>query len=217
MALLASACAFGELGDGWGNLTKVRHDRGYTVLTRDGACISGSLTELDDAGLRIDTVLTDGRGIRQGGVVSTKVRRSDVLRASDNSILTSHDSVYSGRSSWADVRDARPDNKAEWLKIVRNDGRERRCNRPEVLDDRIRCGTSTVAKAAISRVYYVRLKPASDKQMYLSREAMVWLDARTWFNYALQGRIEVLLYVSSGQVENSVVSCKSWLLPVSNR
>jgi len=107
------------------------------------------------------------------------------------------------------VREAHPYARTEWLKIVLNDGHERRCKRSEVLDDRITCEANAIPKSGISRAYYVRLKPASSNQLYLSHEGMAWLDVSTWFKYAFYGRIEVLLYESSGQEDDVLVSCKS--------
>ena len=220
MLLLTVAGPFSALGqseDGWKNLTKVRHDRGYTVLTRNGSCISGSIAEANDAILKIETVLTNGRGIPLGKVALTAIKRPDVLRVSDNSDVLPHDAVYSGRSSWVDVREAHPYPTSEWLKIVLSDGHERRCKRSEVFDDRINCDANAIPKSEISRLYYVRLEPASSNQLYLSHEGMAWLDARTWFNYALYGRIEVLLYDSRDQEDDALLSCKSRPLATPSR
>lgn len=217
LTLVGPFSALGQSKDGWKNLMKVRHDRVYTVLTRNGSCISGSIAEANDAILKIETVLTNGRGIPLGKVALTTIKLPNVLRVSDNSDVLPHDAVYSGRSSWVDVREAHPYAKAEWLKIVLNDGHERRCKRSDVLDDRITCDASAIPKSEISRVYYVRLKPASGNQLYLSHEGMAWLDARTWFNYALYGRIEVLLYESRDQEDDALLSCKSRPLATLNR
>jgi len=46
---------------------------------------------------------------------------------------------------------------------------------------------------------------------------MAWLDARTWFNYALYGRIEVLLYESRDQEDDALLSCKSQPLATPSR
>ena len=72
-------------------------NRGYTVLARNGSCISGSITDANDTVLKIETVLTNGRGIPLGQVALTTIKRADVMRVSDNSEVLPHDSVYSGR------------------------------------------------------------------------------------------------------------------------
>ena len=217
LTLVGPFSALGQSEDAWKNLMKVRHDRGYTLLTRNGSCISGSINEANDAVLKIETVLTNGRGIPLGQLALTTIKRPDVLRVSDNPDVLPHDAVYSGRSSWVDVREAHPYPKTEWLKIVLNHGHERPCKRSEVLDDRLTCEPSATPKSEISRVYYVRLKPASSNQLYLGHEGMAWLDARTWFDCALYGRIDVLLYESPSQEDDALVSCKSRPLATPNR
>jgi hypothetical protein len=54
----------------------------------------------------------------------------------------------------------------------------------------------------------VRLKPASDWLEYADGEGVGWLDPRTWFNYMLLGRIDVLLFDSAIPENNQPVSCK---------
>jgi hypothetical protein len=190
----------------WQNLKRMRRDREYTVVLRNGSCLTGRVEEVDDSVLKLSAA--GDQQARNTGSQTIKGARADILRVTDNRSGDPHGAIYSGRSSWADVRASRPYEKSEWLKIVDKKGKEQTCKSPQVVEDGLKCGNVEISKKEIARVYYVRLKPASDWLEYASREGVGWLDARTWFNYALLGRIDVLLFDSALPEDNQPKACR---------
>ena len=194
--------------ESWKNLGRIQHDRTYAFALRDGRCFSGSLISTDEESLAVEA---SQRGVPSKLTPNTPSRiawkRGDVLLVSDNYPPGPRDAIYSGRSSWADVMASRP-TAAEWLGIVTRDGRERKCRQPAVSDDAVRCDGSTVARSDIARVYYVRLKPATDWELFVSREGVEWLAPRTWFNYLLLGRNNVLLYDAAVPEDKTPAACQ---------
>lgn len=204
-----TSIANGAADGGWQNLKRMRTDRDYTVLMRNGSCITGRVAAVDTGALE----LFEPRESANQKTTKTDVRiieanRNDVLRVTDTRFGDPHDTIYSGRSSWTDVKASRPKGKAEWLKVVDKRGKERTCKTPEASDDGLRCGTEEISKKDIARVYYVRLKPASDWLEYASGEGVGGLDPRTWFNYMLLGRIDVLLFDSALPEDNQAAACR---------
>ena len=142
-----------EAEDSWKNLERIRLDREYTVVFRDGRCINGRLTVTDDNSLIIESVPSDRPAGHKGDAVhAVTVKRADVIRVSDTTSADPHDVIYNGRSSWADLVTSRPGN-PEWLRIVSKTGEEQKCKQPTFSVDRVKCDHSTVAKSEIARVY----------------------------------------------------------------
>jgi hypothetical protein len=198
VVVVFTAPVCGAADDSWQNLKRIRRDKEYTLLNRLGGCITGQIAGVEDGLVKL---------VAKDALVKV-VTRPDVLRVTDNQFGDPHDSIFSGRSSWADVRESRPKVKAEWLKVTTKEGKERTCKASEVLEDRLKCGTDVIPKRDIERVYYVRLKPASEWLEYAAKEGVAWLDARSWFNYLLLGRIDVLLFDSATSEESEPVACK---------
>lgn len=205
MLLLASVPvtmppAFGqmpaEVDDGWGNLRRITRDRNYVVIFRDGHCARGLLVSANDQTIVI--AANPGKDL--------VIKRADVLRVSDTGFATAHDTIFSARSSWIDVKEAGP-KATEYLRIVTKGGAEWKWKQPTISDDFVSFQGKHIAKADIRYVYYVRFRPVTAKEEYLNQEAAGFLAPRLWFNGLMLGKISVLLYNSELAGDSSSVRC----------
>ncbi len=76
----------------WESLRHLSKHHVYTVLNRDGSCVTGSFVSVSENAFVID----------QGGEQS--LPKTDILRVSGGETPDVHTTVYSARSSWADVQ-----------------------------------------------------------------------------------------------------------------
>ncbi len=90
MAILPVAAASPETP--WDSLRHLSKKHVYTVLNRDGSCLTGSFVAVTENSFVID----------QGG--EKPVAKAEILRISSGETPDVHTTVYSARSSWADVQ-----------------------------------------------------------------------------------------------------------------
>jgi len=114
-----------------------------------------------------------------------------------------HDVVYSGRSSWYDVREAKPGH-AERLEIQTKAGRRYAGSLVSSSDDQIvlrHAGQqTTLTKAEIATADYISQKPPTDGQAYMSQEApyLELFDPDVWMRgLGLSSKLRIRLYDSS--------------------
>jgi hypothetical protein len=152
----------------------------------------------------------------KAGAATVTVARLDALQVKDGG--NPFDILYSGRSSWHDVEIV-PSRSREHLRITLKSGRSVsgravRSNEAEVTI-RPSHDNEKILKADIDQVYYVRVKPASDRITKGPTEfpwssLYVLLDPLAWpyvFNVGVQ--MEVPLYNSALPEDNSVLQCGS--------
>jgi hypothetical protein len=189
-------CAAGD-DNGWRNLEHVTRDRDYTVVLRDLRCIQGRLLSTgDDAiSLQIDQA-------RQA-----IIKRARVLRVGEYRNAPSHDTVFSGRSSWADVVTGEP-KASEYLLIVTKKGEQVHWHRPNVSESSVSGDGKTLLKSDVRLVSYVRFTPLTRQEEYAEHEGVALAAPRLWFNLAMLGEITVPLYDSDVTEDNSPVTCK---------
>lgn len=185
-----------DVADGWHNLQEVTRDREYTMILRDGGCARGLFVLVDDQGVVLRA--SAGRNF--------SIKRADVLRVSDLSAAPADRAIFSGRSSWADVKTAIPRG-TEYFSVVTNRGAKLKWKQPTFSDDSATSSGNTVAKADIRYVSFVRYKPLTKNEEFYETEGGGLFAPRLWFNGLMLGKISVLLYNSEIPEDNSAPGC----------
>ena len=196
LALLLSGClakSESASDESWKNLRHTIKQSSYTVAMRDGRCITGRIESLDDKYLTVN---------------SLKLDRESIVRVGDEETLSDHNPVYSGRSSWSDLRQSEP-NEYEFVELELKDHSTRKCRKFSAAEEEATCDGSRISKSEVSRGYYVRLAPATEWEQHSAHENVTILAPRTWFHYALFPRIKVPLYDQALSQENAKVGCKA--------
>jgi len=190
LAVLGAA----ELDDGWLNMKRVTRDRPYAVLLRNSHCIRGGLLRVSEDALVLQ--IQPGREL--------VIERSQVLAVADYSHYSPNDYalVFSGRSSWSDVKDVGLRG-SEYLSVITKHSQQQRWSNPTVSDDSITGEGRAISKTDVRFVYYYRFKPLTLEEEYLDLERADLFAPRLWFHGALLGKIAVLLYDSTVQEDNS--------------
>jgi len=184
--------ALGVLAADWDNLREITRDRLYVVALRDGRCIHGRIISSTDQQLVLDSATN---------------WRVDVVRVADIPFPSATGPVYSGRSSWDDVKAVHPQ-WSEYLLIQTNRGEELKWKNPNVLGDSIAFVASALRKADVKTVSYVRFKPMTKTEDWYDTESAVILAPRLWFHRAMLGKISVTLYNSGVAEDNSKLGCR---------
>lgn len=158
-----------EQSDAWQKLGTLERTNLYTIVLRDKSCQTG----------RIQTVESDKIILTTGATV----QRSDVVWVGGG--LSAHNILYSGRSSWDEVKRAQAAS-PESLTIRLRSGRvltgpEISASDTGVTIKRFGRHVST-AKPDIAHVDYVRFKPVSEAHRYFAQEAayLAVLDPKVW-------------------------------------
>lgn len=192
--------------DQWENLKQITRHRTYLYIDRGLHCGSA----------KIDQVTEQAVTLKRSNNTKITIDRQDLLRLGEWG-LSAVGIIYSGRSSWSDVRNQRHSSKdpqkSARMRVVTLHGKSHEGQLIEVdnthlalldADNRIQ-----LAKSDISKVYYLRIKPYSDRAEYVAEEApLIWaLDPEVLW-YALDStRIPVLLYDSSVPEDYSAIEC----------
>jgi len=176
----------------WKNLSHIIKESTYTVAMRDSHCVTGHILFFDDSSVTVD---------------SSKLERKDLLRIGDGSSISDHDPIYSGRSSWSDLRHSEP-NKHENIEMELKNRSTRKCHSFSATEDEAICDGKKIAKSEVVRGYYIRLAPATEWEHYAVQESVGLLAPRTWFDYAFFPRIKVLLYDVALPEENTKIACR---------
>jgi len=188
----------------WNNLRAVTHDTSYTVVDRRGKCTSGW----------IGKVTADYLILKPRNGMGAKVERKDVIRVtSDHGYATYI--IYSGRSSWVDVKQS---NQYHWQAvriIVKPSLAEYSGDHINVSDTGVTLSqgrdSKNLAKSQISTLDIICLTPPSDLIEFCGEEVGVLciLDPRTWpWVLRIHSRIRVRLFDSSLPEENTPLPCK---------
>lgn len=210
---------FGE-GDPWQSLRALKRGLGFVFIQNDHTCRYGELKEVNNTDVSIKA--------NQGDVL---VPKADLVRvrsgfggrsvANDNPNLPLF-TLYSGRSSWADVlafahfeSTGHPYSTVNFS-LRTKDGRLHKGFLSKVTAEEItltdKVGTAaTFPKEEIDQVDYIREKPLSDTQEFYWEE----LGMGVIFDPQLYPRLfhfgdtmPVTLYQSTLPEENSAVTCK---------
>ncbi|HEY6342159.1 MAG TPA: hypothetical protein VIY49_11755 [Bryobacteraceae bacterium] len=197
-AWLFAAVLLSASSDGWSNLKRVTRDRPYAVILRDGHCQYGTLSSVGDHAM----VLATYSGI---GIL---IKRAQTTRVTDDPTAPERGAVFSGRSSWLDVKMAVPKG-MEYLHVVTKRGDEWKWKQPAVTDDSISFEKITVGKAVVRYVFHVRAKPLTSDEEFFHQEDLKWLAAIPWLGKRVPRKISVLLYNSDLPEDNSPIACRS--------
>ena len=217
--VLAVTICLGE-SDPWGSLRQLKRGLGFVFIERDQTCRYGELKEVTDTNVSIKTT--------QGSVA---IPRLDLVRvrsgfggrsvANNNPNLPLF-TLYSGRSSWADLLAFAPFESTGHpystinFTVKTKDGRLHRGFLSKVTADEITLtdrlgGTSAFPKSQIDQVDYVREKPISDTQEFYWEELGMGIifDPELYPRlFHLGDTMPVTLYRSTLAEENSAVMCK---------
>jgi hypothetical protein len=207
-------------GDPWQSLRLLKRGLGFVFIEHGQTCRYGELKEVTDTNVSIKTT--------QGSVV---IPKSDLVRvrsgfggrsvANDNPNLPLF-TLYSGRSSWADLLAFAPfESKGHPYSTVNfsvktKDGRLHRGFLSMVTAEEItltdRLGSaSTFPKGQIAQVDYIREKPLSDTQEFYWEELGMGIifDPQLYPRlFHLGDTMPVTLYQSTLAEENSAVICR---------
>ena len=197
IAWLIAATLLAAPYDGWSNLRHVTRDRLYAVVLRDGHCQYGILSSVGERGL---VLATDS----QLGIL---LRRSQVLRVSNNLAAPGRDVIFSARSSWLDVQTTALKGN-EYLRIVTKRGGEWKWKQPVISGDSIASEGVAVGKREIRYVFYVRSKPLGVDEEYYHQEDFKWLASIPLLANLVPPKINVLLYNSGLPEDNSPLACR---------
>lgn len=187
----------------WKNLRKVTRGREYTVMTRTGACPTG----------RLGAVATGYLTLKLPKGKKVTVEKQNILRVTVDPDYI----VYSGRSSWADVR-TYSSYPTEAVKITAKATGQQYVGKITSLSNadvtlRQSGGALKLAKDRIATLSIISYTPLSYGNDYWAEECawmpICMLDAGLWprmLGYRL--RMQVLLFDSSRPEEDSPVACK---------
>lgn len=198
--------------DPWLLLNKITHKRTYTIETRDGQCVWGTIKTVTPDRL---TAKVNSLYGTSDAVMRTFIR-NDVLHIGGSVYQVRL--YYSGRSSWSDSAAFHAFGR-EGLKIVAESGETYDVKPPYIVSDD---GIATTAlgkhvnfpKKDIARIYAVVTKPVTDRQGYLLEELgpMIIFDPYFYeYKFHLEQYISVLLYDASQPEDDSTGPCeKEW-------
>lgn len=184
--------------DPWNVLKHITHRSTLAFIVSGSDCMKGKIQSVADDSIKIKL---------QGGAAITIDRRK-LVRVEGYGVGV----IYSGRSSWADVKAIRHD-LDERARVLTKDGRKYQ-GKAQTSDTDItieRSGkTTTVLKNNIAQVYFLTDRPASDSLDGVAEEepGLAWLDPELWLYMAQKSNpITVRLYDSSLPEDNSPVNC----------
>jgi hypothetical protein len=184
----------------WENLKHIYRHRDYTLVDRKFNCFQGEIAAISDNALTLK--LLDG-----GSTASFD--RSNVLFVDEG--LTLALTLYSGRSSWLDVRALR----RPWnIRIVTKSGGSLTGKFIQASDDsvtfQLRNQRNEIGKDHISRLYFLVGKPLSASADEAASEGIDGFFFPELWLYLFEGRpkISVRLYDSTMIEDNIPVACK---------
>jgi hypothetical protein len=193
-------------GAGWQILKEqVTHRRFYEFRLREGRCLKGWIEKIDNDAVEV-TISSNGQPRKKA------LARPDILHVSDNGPGL----VYSGRSSWADVRSAATDSPLR-IRIATKAGKTIEGIAAGASEAELTVKTAQgdvkTAKSEVARVELVRGKPWSDRAEFAGQElgTLAVLDPETWpYLLRLSATISVPLYDASVAEDNTEVRCAQW-------
>ena len=183
--------------DGWPNLKHITRDRLYAVVLREGGCEYGVISSVGEQFLILGT----------DSALGLALKRSQIVRVSDNLTAPARIAVFSGRSSWVDVMAATPTGN-EYLHVVTKSGQELKLRQPQVSADAILAEGAGIGKSEVRFVSYVRNKPLDVDEEYLHIDDLKWLKSIPYVGEHLPTRISVPLYNADLPEDNSPLKCR---------
>lgn len=181
-------------------------ETGFTFLDAKGSCFHG----------RIVSLTSDRVAVRYWSYekhpqpVMITLQRPDVRRISDGSKAI--DIVYSGRSSWVDVRALQHIGSHEAVVLITKDGTGHKGRFSDVSDNDVKLmhGTKTVhiAEKEVAQVYYLREKPVGEGTEYAAQE-MAFVDPLLWpYLLHVAPRFNVRVYDADMPEDNAPSECR---------
>jgi len=192
--------------DPWQNLGNLASNRAYTFIDRQRNCVAGEIMAVTEL-----TITLKRWNLTWKNPSTVTLDRQKILRVTDGS--QSYDLLYNGRSSWSDLQGLQGIPSGEAVVFATDDGKRHRGRLVEVSGNWVKlrqaCTMIVIAKDHVSRVWYLRYKPASAGALYAAQE-MVFLDPRLWpYMLHIAPKIWVLVYDSSEPEENGPVACRN--------
>jgi hypothetical protein len=192
--------------DQWENLKQITRRRTYMYVDRQLHC----------GNAKIDQVTEKAVTLKREDHTKITIERQDLLRLGEWG-LSANGIIYSGRSSWSDVRyqrrDAKNPQRGAKLHVITLDGKSHEGQLIGVDDTNLALLDADkrvqLARSDISKLYYLRLKPFSDRAEYVAEELpLLWVLDPEVLKYELDiTRIPVLLYDSSAPQDDSAIAC----------
>lgn len=186
--------------DPWNNLRQITKAHTYAYADRKGNCGKA----------RIDRVTDQSVTLKRPNKTKITIQRVELLRIGQWG-LWPIGTLYSGRSSWYDVKllphDAKDSNRRERIRIVTIEGKEDSGELLDVDDSSLKLlkhgRESSFAKANIAKVYAMSFRPISD----IGQEMFVFaaFDPEFWISFV---RIAVPLYDVSKPEEDLPIECE---------
>jgi hypothetical protein len=189
---------------GWKVLKEqITRRRNYNFLLREGRCLTGWIDKVGDNDVEVTTG-SNGKPVRR-----TLVRR-DILQVTD----TLPGLVYSGRSSWVDVRSTATDLHGLRMRVITKAGQTVAGIGVSASESDLTLKTADgkvkSAKPDVARVELVREKPWSDRAEFAGQELgkLAVIEPEIWPHLLhATGVIDVPLYDASEVEDNSQTAC----------
>ena len=197
-AVIMPSAQGAEKDSAWKILKHITHRSTLAFMIDGVGCIDGRIKSVADHSITIDQ--------QAGGPLT--IEREKLLRVSGFGVGT----IYSGRSSWDDVKGIRPD-LGQRSRVITRDGRrhegESIASDQEIVVHRLG-KEETITKSEVVQVFYFTDRPASDvlDEMVLETPFIAVLDPELWI-YMIQKSdpLAVLLYDSSLPEDNQPIPC----------
>ncbi len=176
----------------WDALRHLSKHQVYTVLNRDGSCATGNFVSVSDSSFVIET----------GG--QRTLPKQAIVRISAGETPDVHTTVYSARSSWADVQSLQSPPYYSYLLLITNDGRQFVGSLIGVSPDQIIVTVDgselRFAKEFLARVFLTGKKPAYEG-------TTIHWNPIDLSKKVISRSQPVPLYEKTVQEDNSAVAC----------
>ncbi len=155
--LVALSVLAGPAETTWDTLRHLSKHHVYTVLSRNGACLTGAFVAADDKEIVLDLAQQGEHGLS----------RSDILRISLGETADIHSAVYSARSSWADLIALQTPPYYSDLMVITSDNREFKGPLLGVSQDQLTLYVDNremrFSKEYVDRVFLTSTKPSVER------------------------------------------------------
>jgi hypothetical protein len=218
--IFSVSCAGAD--DPWQSLKELPHNVGFVFIKRGMTCQYGQLKALVGQSVLVRTDRSDVT-FAKSSLIRVRLGFGGQLVPPSNPNLVLA-TVYSGRSSWADLIEFMPfrskprsySNFTVQMSVNTMTGKVRQGRLQQVTDSGITLADAfgketSIAKMDVSRVDYIRDKPLSDKQeVYWDELAMFRIFDPVLYPrlFHVGDKIPVRLYDISVPEDNSPVQCR---------
>jgi hypothetical protein len=207
ISIVASAIAEEkDTDEAWKQAKQLHRDRSFAFVDRRLNCSEGKIVHVTEQAVTL----------KRPDNTKTTIDRQDLLRLS---VVGSRAGgiLYSGRSSWADIKALFRDSTSYRREKVRLFTQDRKGHVGELIDaddshlEVLASGQKVqFAKSNISKIYFITIKQLNDKAEEVFQEDP-WLaifDPEAWPIILGGGRIPVLLFDSSKTEDNGAIECE---------